>query len=98
MVIKDIGYDYAINNTALVGSNFYFGIFNVNLLLTMSKSYAQVNYYCKFIVIESLVQNKHVGESTLYVCCGIDFNVAKMLVTSCQNRRVLLTAVLSADS
>lgn len=79
MVIKDIGYDYAINNTALVGSNFYFGIFNVNLLLTMSKSYAQVNYYCKFIVIESLMQNKHVGESTLYVC---------WLVTSCQNRRV----------
>ena len=88
MVIKDIGYDYAINNTALVGSNSYFGIFNVNLLLTMSKSYAQVNYYYKFIVIESLVQNKRVGESTLYVCCGIDFNVAKMLVTSCQNRRV----------
>lgn len=43
MVIKHIGYDYTINNTALVGSNFYFGILNVNLLLTMSKSYAQVN-------------------------------------------------------
>lgn len=87
MVIKDIGYDYTINNTARVGSNFYF-FFNVNLLPTMSKSNAQVNYYCKFIVIESLMQNKHLGESTLYVCCGIDFNVAKMLVTSCQNRRV----------